>query len=189
MSRAYRIRVRESISRELKASDEICSDLEMLEILPCDQMAQLLKGALAERGFEEQDGKMVRKDGDITVSIDPETGEVSIRSEATEKVDLEGAREGTGYDDVGPNEASLRERLQRELKQDLERRAEQQTQRLQGQATEALEKKLADMQQELNQVVNKVTAEALKQKASQLGQIKEMTEDPENGSLTIKVEV
>ena len=37
--------------------------------------------------------------------------------------------------------------------------------------------------------MNHVTREALKQKAAQLGQIKEMTEDPQSGSLTIKVEV
>ena len=30
MSRAYRITVRESTSRELKGSDEICTDLEVL---------------------------------------------------------------------------------------------------------------------------------------------------------------
>ena len=33
------------------------------------------------------------------------------------------------------------------------------------------------------------TAEALKQKAAQLGQIKEMTEDPQSGSMTIVLEV
>ena len=45
------------------------------------------------------------------------------------------------------------------------------------------------MRKELNEAVNAVTREALKRKAAQLGQIKEMTEDPEAGSLTIKVEV
>ena len=52
-----------------------------------------------------------------------------------------------------------------------------------------LEAALGDISAELDQVVNRVTAEALKQKAGQLGQIKEITEDAENGSLTIKVEV
>jgi hypothetical protein len=41
----------------------------------------------------------------------------------------------------------------------------------------------------LDQVVNRVTAEALKRKAAQMGRIKEMTEDPQAGSLTIVVEV
>src|SRR6187401_630302 len=56
MSRAYRIRVKESISQDLSASDEVCSDLEILEILPSDQMADLLSGELKGRGFEEKEG-------------------------------------------------------------------------------------------------------------------------------------
>ena len=39
------------------------------------------------------------------------------------------------------------------------------------------------------EAVNRITAEALKKKAASLGQIKEMTEDPQSGSLTITVEV
>jgi hypothetical protein len=37
--------------------------------------------------------------------------------------------------------------------------------------------------------VNRVTTGALKQNAAQLGQIKEVTEDAESASLTIKVEM
>jgi len=48
---------------------------------------------------------------------------------------------------------------------------------------------LGDVRKEMDEVVNRVTAEALKRKAAQLGQIKEMTEDPQAGSLTIVVEV
>ena len=61
--------------------------------------------------------------------------------------------------------------------------------RLQGEATEQLEGALADVRKELNDAVNAVTREALKRKAAQMGEIKEMSEDPEAGSLTIKVEV
>ena len=52
MSRAYRIRVRESINQDLKASDEVCADLEILEILPGDQMADLVTKELKARGYE-----------------------------------------------------------------------------------------------------------------------------------------
>ena len=48
---------------------------------------------------------------------------------------------------------------------------------------------MEDVRKDLNDAVNSITREALKRKAAQLGQIKEMTEDPEAGSLTIKVEV
>src|SRR5262249_14357940 len=69
MSRAYRIRVKESISQDLSASDEVCSDLEILEILPGDQMADLLEGELKGRGFEEEDGKLVRTKDGVTVTV------------------------------------------------------------------------------------------------------------------------
>lgn len=189
MSRAYRIRVSQSLKRDISAGDEICSELEILEILPPDQMGALLKQELKNRGFEEKDGEMIRKDGDVTVSVNANTGEVKMKAESNEHVELEGSREDVGYDDVGPGEESIRSRLNTQLQQDLERRAEQQRQKLQQQATQKLEGRLADMQRELGQAVNRVTAEALKQKAAQLGQIKEITEDAETGSLTIKVEV
>ena len=55
--------------------------------------------------------------------------------------------------------------------------------------TEALEKHLAELQPELSQVVNKITREALKEKAKQMGTITEIAEDAQTGSLTIKIEV
>jgi hypothetical protein len=42
---------------------------------------------------------------------------------------------------------------------------------------------------EVEGVIHRVTVEALKRKASQLGEIKQMTEDPKSGSLTIVVTV
>ena len=45
------------------------------------------------------------------------------------------------------------------------------------------------MRKELDQVVNRVTAEALKKKAAQMGRIKEVSEDKASGSLKIVVEV
>ena len=190
MSRAYRITVKESLTRELKGSDEICTTLEVLEILPPEAMAELLKKGLQEKGFEEQpDGTMKPSDGKVTVTVDPCTGEVSVKSEAQESVTLEARRETTGYDDIGPGEKGIRERVGEQLRQDLERKAEKETERLQNQATAELERKLQELQPELGQVVNKVTREALKQKAAQLGSVKEIAEDEQTGNLTIKVEV
>ncbi len=55
--------------------------------------------------------------------------------------------------------------------------------------TDRLEGRLADLKTELDQAVNRVTAEALKRKAASMGRIKEIADDPESGSLTIVVEV
>jgi hypothetical protein len=190
MSRAYRITVKESDSRHLKAGDEIATRLEILEILPPEDMATLLKEELKRRGFEEQsDGTMLRQDGNVSVRIDPRSGEVTVKAEAQETVSQEARREATGFNDVGPSEKSLRERLREQLKTDLDKKFEQEQSRLQSQATEQLEKHLNKIQPEISEVVNQVTRDALKQKAQQLGTVKEVSEDPESGSLTIKIEV
>ena len=189
MSRAYRITVKESLSRDLAACDEVCSNLEILEILPPEQMADLLRGELIERDFEEEGDTLTRTENGVTVTVDVKTGEVSVKSALADSVDLKAERDDWGYDDAGPGEESIRRRVQEQLKQDLERRANQQQARLQNQATEKLEGAMDDVRKELSQAVNRVTAEALKKKAASLGQIKEMTEDPHSGSLTITVEV
>jgi hypothetical protein len=190
VSRAYRITVKESVTRELKAGDEICTTLEILEVLPPEDMATLLREELKGRGFNEQeDGKLVRKDGELTVTVDPCSGEVTVKAETGEEVTLESKKEATGFNDVGPNEKALRDRVKEQLKQDLEKKVEQEQTRLQTKATEKLEKHLQNLQPEISEVVNKVTRDALKQKAHQIGQVKEIAEDAETGSLTIKVEV
>ncbi len=190
MSRAYRITVKESSTRELKGSDEICTQLEVLEILPPEVMAELLKKELIQKGYTENaDGTLTREDGNITVTVNPKTFEVSVKSQVGEEVTLEAKRETFGYDDVGPAQRELRERLKKQIDDDISKKAEHETERLQGQATAELEEKLCDLQPELSEVVNKVTREALKLKARQLGNITEMNEDEETGSLTIKIEV
>jgi len=189
MSRAYRIRVKERLSQDLSASDEVCADLEILEILPGNQMAELLKKELRARGFEEQGEELVRTKDGVTVTVDPQSGKVAVRAEKGEKIELESEKEGWGYDDVGPQGRHIRKQLSEQAKAELERRSQAQQERLQGEATEQLEKVVGEIRQELNDAVNAVTREALKQKAAQLGQIKEISEDPQAGSLTIKVEV
>ena len=51
MSRAYRVRVRESTHQVIRAEDHVSTTLEMLEILPCEEMAELLRAELIGRGF------------------------------------------------------------------------------------------------------------------------------------------
>lgn len=191
MSRAYRIRVKESIRRDVKAEDSITTQIELLEILPPEQMGELLARELEEHGFERQDdGTLVREEGNgVCITVEPCTGEVTIRAESEDKVEIEGSREGYGYDDVGPNSKQIKEKLSKELLSDLEKRAQQQEEKVQTAATQKLEKELADLQPEMDEVVGRVTSEALKQKAAQMGTIKEISEDREAGSLTITLEV
>jgi hypothetical protein len=189
MSRAYRIAVRESETRRVSGSDEVCTDLELLEILPGEQMADLLRQELAGKGFAEaDDGTMSRVDGPVTITVDPCNGQIAVRSVVAENVKLEAKTEATGYDDGAPEEV-VRERARASLRDTIEKKADAAAERAQAQASAALEAKLADLKPEIDQVVNRVTRAALKQKAAQLGSIKSVTEDDATGELTLTVEV
>jgi hypothetical protein len=189
MSRSYRVSVQESQNRVIRAEDRVSTQLELLEVLPPEQMAALLEQELKARGFEKVGEVLVRKEEGMTISVDPKTATVTVSVEASEEAVLEGERQGRAYDDVGPHATQVKQGLQKDLQKELDRKAEEKTAKLQGKVTDQLEGHLGDIRQELDQVINRVTAEALKIKAAQLGQIKELTEDPEAGSLTIVVEV
>jgi tryptophan 2,3-dioxygenase len=190
MSRAYRIKVRESLQRVIRATDHVSTQLEVLEILPADQMAQLLGEELERRGFQRRGKSLSRKHQGITIQIDPETATVTVLAEAKDRVELQAEKNAVLDRDLGRAHAEkAKEAARQELRQDLEKKSAQKETEIQQQVTEKLEGSLADLCQELNQVVNRVTAEALKKKAAQIGQIKEMTEDRDSGALTIVLEV
>jgi hypothetical protein len=189
MSRAYRIKVRESLSRVLRASDHVSTQLEILAILPPADTAALLAEALQQRGFEPRGNQLVREQGGVTVAVDPATATVTVQAAASKEVTLEAERQGYSFDEDGRHSREAKKALSAELQQALAEKADKQEAELQGKLTDRLEAQLGDIRQELNQVVNQVTATALKRKAAQMGQIKEVTEDAQTGSMTIVVEV
>ena len=54
MSRSYRISVRECVSKVIRAEDRVSTNLEILEVLPPEQMAGLLSDELERRGFRRE---------------------------------------------------------------------------------------------------------------------------------------
>lgn len=190
MSRAYRIRVSESLRRVIRASDHVSTQLELLDILPADETAELLTTELTARGFAAGDDGLVREADGIRITIDPHTGNVTVTAESSEDVNLKREAETYIYEEEGrAARKSAREDLQKQAQRELESEASRKQQELQQAATDRLEAELQDLQGELNTAVNRVTAEALKQKAARIGQIKELTEDPASGSMTIVLEV
>jgi hypothetical protein len=189
MSRAYRINVRETLNRVIRAEDHVSTQLELLEILPPEVMAQLLRAELEKHGFESAGDELVREKDGVVVTVDSKTGTVTVHAEASREVELKSERAGWAADVDGRSAKQVRETARKELKKELEGRAGAERDRLQAQVTDRLEAQLGDIRKELHQAVNRVTAEALKQKAAQLGQIKELTEDPQSGSMTIVLEV
>jgi acyl-CoA reductase-like NAD-dependent aldehyde dehydrogenase len=189
MSRAYRIRVSESLRRVLRAEDRITTRLELLAVLPPEHMAPLLAAALQERGFTRRGEVLVRKEGDVTVTVNPATGEVTAKARREEAVDLEKEASGHAYDDFPTQARQVEQALRQELGRELQGEADRRQSALQAEMTERLEKVLGGLGQDLNAAVNRATAEALKIKAAQLGQVKQLTEDPHSGSLRIVIEV
>jgi hypothetical protein len=189
MSRAYRIKVRESLRRVLRADDRVGTQLEILELLPPAETAGLLRAELLRRGFEESGAHLVRSQDGVTVLVEAVTGEVTVQAVSCETAHLEAEKESYVFDEDGTDAKQTREALKKQARKYLEKQAGEQEAKLQRQVTDQLEAQLGDLRKELDQVVNRVTAEALKRKAAQLGQIKELTEDPQTGSMTIILEV
>jgi hypothetical protein len=185
MSRAYRISVKESLSRHVEVEDGVCSSLELLPILSKERMGELLAAELEQRGFKREGTVAQRKEGDVVVEVNIETGVVSVTAEGHAQVNLETERTAV----VDNTLAGDRERHLREAaKQSLEREAKAEEEALRRKVTEQLEGKLRDLKEELDGAVNKVTGTALKQRAAELGQVEEVHEE-QNGSITIKVRV
>src|ERR1043166_3372981 len=92
MSRAYRIRVQESLRRTISAEDHVSTQLELLELLPPQQMADLLAAELERAGFEKKGGKLTRKNKDVIIEIDPTNANVTVRAQASPEVGVRGER-------------------------------------------------------------------------------------------------
>jgi len=185
MSRAYRITVKESLSRHVQVEDGVCSSLELLPILEKERMGELLAAELARRGFE-RDGQVAKRKegGGVTTIVALQTGEVSVTAEGHADLNLSTERTAAVEDPSPAGEQALRQVAQ----QALEREVTAEEEALRRQVTARLEGKLKDLKDELDGVVNRVTANALKQRAAELGQVEEIHEEP-NGGLTIKVRV
>jgi hypothetical protein len=190
MSRAYQISVAESVRRHVRVADGIRTHLELLDVLPADAMCGLLGAELEARGFCRQDEHMVRVDEDgveISVAVSgDQAGQVTVRLCRDQEVDIKVSRSRRTYEEHAERD---RQALESEVARAVERRERDAHARLSAEVTEILERKLRDLGRELDRVANRVTAEALKVRAAQLGEIQEISEDPETGSLTIKVKI
>lgn len=190
MSRAYRIRVRESIQRVIRAEDHVSTTVELLDILSPERMGELLGLELEKRGFVRDGRSASRTTRGVTVEVELDTGKVTVRAEAKDEIDLKEERETLADTDWSDSrKTQIEQTLKRQIQQQLNEQAADKQAELQRQITNVLEQELGDIRNELEGAVNRATAEALKQRAAEIGTIKEMTDDPQTGSLTIVVEV
>lgn len=186
MSRAYRIQVSETLRRVIRGSDNVSTHLEILNVLPPDDMSELLTQELLRRGFEPKGNVLARTQDGIEILIDPKEGQVTVQIAGEHEIAVSGEASGWSYE---REDKKAQQTLSQNLQAKLERQAEAQEQQLQTELTDQLAAQLGDLRKELDQIANQVTAAALKKKASQMGQIKQISEDPQSGSMTIVLEV
>lgn len=184
MSRAYVIKASESTSRVVRVEDGVCAGLELIDVLPREQMGGILGDALKERGFRVDGKKAERVEADGTrISIDLEEGTVTVKLADEEKVEANVERSRVVAEE---RRATAQQELDAEVRRAVEKEVERRRESLREEVTKRLEKKLKDLQKELDEVTNRVTAEALKVRARQIGEIEEISEE-KDGSITIKV--
>lgn len=185
MSRAYRIRISESVTRTVHVEDGLTFRLELLDVLGKERMTKLLEDELSELGFT-QDGEhvMVKLVDDVRVEVDCETGQVTVRLVAENEVQRSVEQEVRVYD---PEQG--KQRAVAEAKQRMEREIDQVQAELQRKVTERLEARVGDIRRELDKVSTRVVAAALKERAAELGEIEEISEDEQTGNLLIRIRV
>lgn len=186
MSRAYKVRVAESLSRHVKVGDGVQTKLEILDVLAPEAMRELLRQELAEAGFEECGGEMCRTDEDgVETRIDLDKRTVTVSATVEKELELKVELDVRAMDDDAGVEAASRQRVT----QDLEREMDDCEGKLRQDVTDAIAAKLGDINKELVRVTNRVTSAALKKKAASMGEIREMSENPETGELIIRIKL
>lgn len=188
MSRAYRIRVSESLDRVDRVEDGLDARLEILDVLPRDAMVDHLRAALERRGFVPVEGEPdvleAPADGDdgLSIRVDVRQGVLQARASAEVRV-----RASRTLDRAVENEerglASARAEVADRLEADAAAQADTARQAL----TQRLEERLQEVRPTVDQAVNEATAEALKVRAGQLGEVQSVEEDGQ--SLVIRVKL
>ena len=199
MSRAYRIEVKETLEIKTTAHDRVESKLQMLGLLPPERMAEILGEELVGEGFGPSDSQDTKKgllqkrtceaDGtELLITVDPQLGSVLVETVAQRGKTFVGIRAGVVLDTI-PLAKEEKKRLQNLVLEDAKAEESREQAKTQKTATNLLEGSIADIRALMDQVVHRATLRALREKASQMGQIRSIDEDPLQKRLTIVLEV
>lgn len=186
MSRAYRIRAAASLTHHSRVEDGIQAQLELLDILGPDRTAALLGDALAEKGWSVTDGVARKELGEAVAEVELATGRVRLTASAEEQVEIDGELSKQVYEEhLDGAQKDLEQRLSQKLARDAKAHDEAVGKRL----GDALERALIEIKPELDEVTDQVTRASLREKADQLGEVLDVSENPETGEMTIRVKV
>lgn len=192
MSRAYWVKVASSVSVSLSARDEVINVVDLDPVLDEGEMHVILEGALGASGWVKQPDGSYTKDlsgGQTSVwSADKKTITTSAGVEETHVIESE----VSVTLDTDHSEAVVEDRKARAVAAHEQRvRADAKTREadILQKAMKALEEGEPARTKEINEVLQKTYAEALKRKAGRLGSITSIQEGSQGGdySLTIVI--
>ncbi len=191
MSRAYWVKLSSSVVETIQASDKTTHKIELEQIIPEGEMKDIVSSSLEEQGWTKvdgQDNQYEKEVGDVTLVWDLEKNEV----EATVTAERDVAREVNVEGRAWSQDAAKREAqrlLQQREKQERDAIGAEEEQ-LQKKLTQKLGESEQDRVREINGVLQKSYAEAVKRKARRLGNVlsvQESTSPEGEYSLTITV--
>lgn len=194
MSQCYHAELKESVSRVVRGEDSVSYPIELTEILPAEEMVELLRDQLEKNGWnangEDQTIWVTTGSGGEKLTIDLSEMELTATIESEREV----ISEATVHTSAESRKQARRLAVQ-QLKEETQALGDQiedsGTKELQKEVTEQLANSESDRQRTMHELLQQVYAESLKRKAGQLGDIMEITEstgEDGNYELTIRIE-
>ncbi|MDF1814701.1 MAG: hypothetical protein P1V20_21020 [Verrucomicrobiales bacterium] len=194
MSQCYHAELKESVTRIVKGADSISYPIELTEILPAEEMKDLLKEQLQEAGWcvqnEEETVFIIEGTAGEILTIDLDEMEMTAKIETEREVVSEVIAHASAESRKQAERSAARQ-----LKEEMEVIGDQiedaGTRDLQKEVTAQLAESESARQRGVNELLQRVYAESLKRKAGQLGDVMEITEttgEDGNYELTIRIE-
>lgn len=202
MSYPFRVTVSKSIEEVVSTADRIVKKVTLRPVLGDADMKDLLADALEKHGwkpsatpgvYEKEGPEGVHETFDLESMTHTTVAEVSGKIERTETVEAHGDMDFEGR---GVSVEEARERLRRKTEQELEKRIrisdeerEARRRELEVHAADALSAGAGERAREWNEIERDVYAEALKEKAKQLGSIVDVQESENGGNFSMTITI
>ena len=173
----------------MHVEDGVQTKLELLAILPRDELGEILASELEKEGFSRDGQHMERTDEEgVRVRVDLETGAVTVDASEERELNLEAERSGVVWEELLEQaRAAMTEEANQELVQqaDIEERALREGSSIASwSAGWRVQKKTST-----RPLIAPPPKGPLNAEFAQLGEIQEIHEDAESGGLTIRVKV
>lgn len=190
MSQTYQCQLKASVQHTATADDTVRHRISLTEILPAEEMVELLRQGLRDAGFDEgEGGTLVLDSAEGRTVIDLDAMEVSTSRSEQKTLQAEATSTGSGWSRSGAK-AAAESRLEG-ARDAARRRLAEEADRIQRDLSDGLARIDAERTELLHIVLQEVYAESLKRKARQMGDVVEISEGTtEDGEyeLVIKVE-